>query len=330
MAVTRLSDVIVPEQFSQYVAQDSLEKSALVQSGIVARNAEIETQLRAGAESFSVPFWKDLSDDEANIASDDPTSLATPRKLGSGKQIVRKAFLHASWSAMSLASELAGSDALARIQNRAAAYWLRQSQRRLVASLNGILADNVANDSGDMVLDISAGTGAAANFSAAAVIDAAGTLGDCMRDLTAIGMHSATYKAALKADLIQTLPDSQGGFIQTFRGLGILVDDGLPVTAGVYTSVLFGSGAVGYGLTDPRIAAGTEVENLPSAGNGGGQQVLHSRVNLAIHPLGFQWKETNVAGESPSLAELALAANWDRVAERKAVPVAFLKHKLPT
>ena len=329
MATTQIADVIVPAQFTAYVVENSIAKSALVQSGIVAPNAAIADYLQAGADSFSIPYWKDLGDDAANIASDDPATLATPRKLASGKQIVRKSFLHASWSAMNLASELSGSDALARIQDRAAAYWTREAQRRLIASLNGVLADNVANDSGDMVNDISGGSGAAANFSAAAVIDTAGTLGDSLRDLTAIAMHSATYKAALKADLIQTTPDSQGGFIQTFRGLGILIDDALPVASNIYTTVLFGAGAFGYGMSAPRIAAGTEVENIPGAGNGGGQQVLHSRVNLAIHPLGFQWKEASVAGDSPTAAELATAANWDRVAtSRKHVPLAFLKHKL--
>ncbi len=333
MAVTQLADVIVPEEFTSYVIENSIQKSALVQSGVIVRNSEIETQLRAGASMFSVPFWKDLADDSPNIVSDDPAAHATPRKLASGKQLIRKSFLHNSWSAMNLASELSGSDALKRIQDRASAYWLRYSQRHLIASLNGVLGDNAANDSGDMVNDISAAAGAAANFGAAAVIDTAGTLGDSMRDLSAIAMHSATYKAALKADLIQTLPDSQGGFIQVFRGLGIVVDDGLPVTgtgaAAIYTTVLFGPGAVGYGMTAPRIAAGTEIENLPSAGMGGGQQVLHSRVNLSMHPLGYSWKETAVVGESPTLAELADADNWDRVAsDRKHVPLAFLKHKL--
>ena len=328
MAVTQISDVIVPAEFSAYLVQDSVEKSALVTSGIVARNAAIDDQLKAGADSFSVPFWKDLADDEANIVSDDPAAMATPRKLSSGKQVVRKAFVHSSWSAMNLASELSGSDALARIQGRASAYWARQAQRRLIASLNGILLGNVASNTGDMVLDISAEAAAASKFSAAAVIDAAGTLGDGMNGMTAIAMHSDTYRAALKADLIATLPDSQGGFIQTFRGLAILVDDLLPVAAGKYTTLLFGTGAVGYGMTEPRIAAGTEIENIPGAGNGGGQQVLHSRVNLAMHPLGFAWKETTVVGDSPTMAELALPANWSRVTERKNVPVAFLVHKL--
>lgn len=331
MAVTRLSDVIVPAVFSDYITENTAVKSALVQSGIVQRNSAIEDQLRAGANSFTVPFWKDLSDDAADVVNDDPTITATPRKLAAGKQIVRKNFLHGGWSAMNLASELSGDDALARIQGRVSAYWERELQRRLIATLSGILADNAVTNSGDMLNDISSKSGTAANFSAAAVIDTAATMGDSMRDLVAVAMHSATYKAALQADLIQTLPDSQGGFIQTFRGLAIVVDDGLPVASNVYTTVLFGAGAFGYGLTAPRIAAGTEVENLPGAGNGGGQQILHSRVNLALHPLGFQWKETTVAGESPTTAELATAGNWARVAtSRKHVPIAFLKHKLPT
>ena len=81
-------------------------------------------------------------------------------------------------------------------------------------------------------------------------------------------------------------------------------------------------------MTAPRIAEGTEVENKPGAGNGGGQQILHSRVNLAVHPSGFQWSEGTVTDESPTIAELALAANWNRVVERKAAGVAFLVAKI--
>ena len=239
---------------------------------------------------------------------------------------------------MNLASEMAGSDALARIQDRAAAYWSRQLQKRLVSSLSGVIAGNIANNSSDMVLDIHAAkvadVAAGTLFSAEAVIDAAAELGDNLDALSAIAMHSDVYRAALKADLIATVPDSDGRPIRTYRGLAVIVDDGLPYTpaagsagtdnAAKYTTVLFGKGAVGYGVSEPRIAAGTEVENLPSAGKGGGQQVLHSRVNLAVHPAGFQWVEGTIAADSPSLAELAAAAHWTRVYERKAIPLAFL------
>ncbi|MCE8002723.1 major capsid protein [Billgrantia ethanolica] len=324
MATVRLTDIIEPAAFTGYTLQETMQKTALVRAGVAVRNNVIAEQLRAGSHSFTVPFWRDLEDDEANIVNDDPEIHSTPKKIGSGKQIVRKSYLHQSWSAMNLASEIAGDDALKKIQSRVVAYWDRQLQKRLIASLRGIMADNVANDSSDMILDISAETGAAGVFGAEAVIDATGTLGDSMGNLVSIAMHSDIYRRALKNDLIEFIPDSQGGTIATFRGLATVVDDGLPVDEGAYTSVLFGAGAVGYGTGEPVVADGTEVENLPSAGRGGGQQILHSRMNVGIHPAGFTWVEDTVTDESPSFAELALPANWNRVVERKAIPLAFL------
>jgi hypothetical protein len=55
---------------------------------------------------------------------------------------------------MSLASELSESSALERIQSRVQAYWDRQWEKRLIASLRGVLPSNVANNGGDMVNDV--------------------------------------------------------------------------------------------------------------------------------------------------------------------------------
>ena len=51
---------------------------------------------------------------------------------------MRKNFLHQSWSAMNLASEIAGDNAITRIQGRVQSYWERQAQNRLIQSLNGM------------------------------------------------------------------------------------------------------------------------------------------------------------------------------------------------
>lgn len=325
---TRLTDVVIPDEFTSYVVQNTMEASALVQSGIVQRNGVIEEQLSAGADSFTVPFWNDLGNDEANIVNDDPNDEAAPKKVTTGKQVVRKAFLHQSWSAMNLASELSGSDALARIQSRVEAYWTRQTQRRLIASLNGILADNAASNAGDMVLDVSGLSAGAAVFDTEAVIDAVGTMGDRLGDVAGMAVHSDTYRLMLKQDLVEFIPDSQGRQIATYRGMAVTVDDLMPKATGVYVTAFFGPGAIGWGMSAPRIADGTEVESKPAAGNGGGQQILHSRVNLAIHPAGFQWTENEVEDESPTIAELADPLNWARVVERKAVGLAFLRHRV--
>lgn len=339
MATVRLSDVVVPDEFTNYVAINVAEKTALVTSGVMTRNARIETELSAGGDSFTVPAWLDLDNAEADIVSDDPDVESTPGKLAATSYRVRKAYLAKSWSAMNLASELAGSSALGRIQGRVTAYWERQLQRRLVATLRGVLARNVAANGGDMVLDITGEAGDASKFSAAAVISAAHTLGDGLRDVTAILMHSDTYAYAMRNDLIQTIPDSQGGWIQTFRGMAIVIDDAAPkdnIAADpevdpaewAYTSVLFKPGAIGYGFTAPREADGTEIESRPAAGNGGGQQILHSRHNLSVHPSGFSFLDSQGMGISPSIADLAEADHWNRVDHRKNVGLAFLRHKL--
>ncbi|ENZ7888978.1 major capsid protein [Klebsiella pneumoniae] len=322
---TQISDVIVPEEFTQYLVQNTMVASALFQSGVLANNDVVLAQLAAGADMFNVPYWNDLSDDEADIVNDNPSDIAAAGTLNAVKQAVRKSFLHKGWSTMNLASELSGSDAMARVRERATAYWTRQGQKRLISMLMGIKAHNIANDGGDMIHDASTET-----IGATQVIDAAGTLGDAMGAFRAIAMHSDLYKSLLKQDLIEYIRDSDGSLVMTtYRGLAVTVDDGLvPDESGVYTSVLFAAGAIGYGSAEPRIAAGTEIENLPGAGNGGGQQILHTRVNLAFAPLGYGWTEASVAKESPSIAELAIADNWKRTAaERKQVPIAFLLTK---
>jgi hypothetical protein len=329
MAVTQIADVVVPAEFTAYQVENSMVSTALFQSGVVVKNGEMQAQLQAGAQSFTVPFWADLSDSESNITNDDPTILSVPLKISAGRQVVRKSFLAQSWSEMSLASELSGDNALIRIQSRINAYWDRQWEKRLISSLKGVLYSNVASNSGDMVNDISGLTGSLANFNGAEVINTALTLGDRLSDVKSIAMHSAIYGEALKANEITFFKPSENAIeIATYKGMAVVLDDSLTPSSGVYITILMGEGAVGFGASAPRTGYGTELFRVPSAGNGGGQSVLHSRFNAALHPLGYTFNGTSVAGDSPSIAELAIAGNWTRaVSQRKSVPLAFLISK---
>ena len=77
------------------------------------------------------------------------------------------------------------------------------------------------------------------------------------------------------------------------------------------------------GFSAPQNAS--ELDRDPSSGNGGGQTLIYSRRSDIFHPLGFQFLSGSVAGQSATQAELALAANWDRVWERKNTGIAFLQ-----
>ncbi len=338
MAQVQITDVVVPAEFTAYQVENSMLSTALFQSGVVLPNGEMQAQLNAGAEQFTVPFWSDIPDIEADISTDNAAVLSTPQKISAAAQVVKKSFLHASWSEMSLASELSGSSALERVQSRVLAYWDRQWERRLIASLLGVLYSNVANNGGDMVNDIHALSGTvtlpgtavtvpANAFNGLAVINTALTIGDRLSDMKAIAMHSAIYGEALKNNEIQFFKPSDNSLqIPTYKGMACIVDDNLTTaTAGVYVTILFGPGAVGFAVAPPRTGYGTEIWRTPAAGNGGGQTTLHSRFDVAIHPLGFAWTNASVASLSPVQAELAFAANWTRAySQRKSVPLAFL------
>ena len=337
---TQIQNVIVPEEFSAYIAENSLVSTALFTSGVMVSNPLIASYLAMGSNSFNIPFWLDLGENDPDITSDNPAQLSTPLTLTANNQVVRKSFLHQRWSELNLAGELAGSDPLQRIQDRVMAYWNRVHERRLFASMLGVLYSNVANNNGDMVNDISGAAGTvelsngqtvnANTFNGDAFINTALTIGDRLSDLKMCAMHSTIYGEALKNNEIQFFKPSDNSMdMPTYKGLGVVVDDNLTVAAsGVFVTVLFGPGAVGFGVTAPNTGYGTEIWRVPSAGNGGGLTELHSRINCAAHPFGMSFTGASVAGESPTTAELALPANWTRaVYQRKSIPIAFLVSK---
>lgn len=338
MATVRLSDVVIPEVFLSYTSLNLPEKTAFLQAGILATNATINQATRQGGQMFTMPFWQDLDPTiEPNYSNDDPADHATPQKVGTGQMTTRKSFLNQGWSDMDLVVELSGSDPMTHIASRVDTYWLRQLQRRLIATTVGIYNNNVAQDSGDMV--VAAPTEA---FNADLVIDASGTLGDASGGLRAIAVHSRVRDRMLKNDEIVWVPDSQGSLtIATYKGLRVIVDDSMPILSGtgvnsVYLSVLYGGGAFGFGGVEGHSFAFGEgvpktpiaIERSETAGNGGGMETLWTRKTWAIHPLGYSWVEPSggdaLVELSPTLADLRKAAVWDRVVNRKQVPMAFI------
>jgi hypothetical protein len=331
MALVQIADVVVPAIFAAYVQDLTVSGSAFYQSGVIEASPLFDAMLAGGGKTFDLPKWDDLNDDDPNV-SDDSENSVTPKKIGTSQETAIRCNWNQSWKAADLAGDLAGSDPMDAIAQRVAAYWQRGIQRQLIKSAVGVMADNEANDAGDMLKDIAlgvAGTPGAANlFSAEAFIDTVQTMGDQGENLVAVAMHSVVYRRAQKNNLIDFIPDSEGRVsIPTFLGRRVIVDDGLPtatVSGNVeYSTFLFGSGAFAYGSAAPNVPA--EVYRLPLQGNGGGTEALISRVQNLIHPRGFRFTSTSLAGASPTFAELATATNWDRVLQRKQVRFAELR-----
>lgn len=333
MTVVRLSDAIVPEVFFSYIQERTTEKSAFMGAGVLSDAPELREKLAGGGRTFNMPFWRDLDDTESDTASDDPASEATPGGIGSSKDVAARQVRTRGWSTANLVRELAGDDPMSRIGDRVGDYWARQFDRISIATARGVIADNVANDSGDMVNDITSdvsGTPAASTlFSASAVLDTVQTMGDAKQDLNLMVMHSVVHSRLAGQQLIDYRLDAEGKvWWPYYLDYRIHVSDMCPAIAGThqteYWTFLFGPGALSW--AESPVANPVETESNPRAADGMGVEELWTRRQFACHPSGIKWTDTTVGGEFPSNAELMLAANWDRVyADRKQIKMAVLK-----
>lgn len=341
MAQTQVADVIVPQVFLPYMIQRSAELTAFYESGILDMDPTFAGMAANGGSTDHMPFWNDITDPSEVLS--DSTSL-TPAKIVADQDICQIHNRGKAWSTNDLAKYLAGDDPMQAIGDLVAAYWARENEHMLISTLTGVFASATGPSSGpangqnmatNSVLSISTqGTVTSANtLNGSTFIDAKQLLGDNKTKLKAIAMHSKTEAALLKLDLIDFLPDSTGKVnLPTFQGLRVIIDDNCPVSADgkpVYTSYLFGEGAIAMGVSS---------KNDPVEGGFGTWQVEFSRVALAgqnvminrrrfiLHPRGVKWLGGTQSGISPTNAELAIGTNWQQVYQTKNIRLIAITH----
>lgn len=331
---TTLQDVIVPELFNPYVVNRSMELSALVQSGIIVNNSEFDNLASQAAPTVNMPFFEDLTGESEQIIEGKDLDAS---KITSNKDvavIIRRAKM---WSATDLSAALAGTDPMKAIGDLVATFWARDMQKILVALLNGVFgtipavtgenAKDAETRLSSNILDISSKSGNAANWSGAAFIDAEQCLGDAKAQLTGICMHSATEAALKKQNLIETVQPSNDVAFGTYQGKRVIVDDGCPVSKGVYTTYLFGQGAVALGNGNPAGFTPTETDRDKKKGSGV-NYLINRRTNI-LHPRGVAFTSASVEKtEGPSRGELENPVNWKPVYEPKQIRIVAFRHKL--
>lgn len=321
---TTLRDIINPPSiFENYVTNRTAELSALFNSGIITRDAHFDALANDVAQVHNMPFFQDLTGDSQNIVEGEDLTAKGITSSKDASTTIRRA---AMWSATDLSASLAGTDPLRAVGDLVAGFWARDHQKELINILNGVFACDTMKTS--HVLDLTTGKSEAAKkFSAKAFIDATQLLGDAQGQLTAVVMHSAT-KSALKAqNLIETIRANVDTDFDTYQGRRVIVDDGCPFADGVYTTYLFGQGAVAYGVGNPLGHIGVEEDR--EARKGSGVNYLISRKCFIMHPRGIAWQNAvREHSESVSKEELANPTNWKRVYEPKQIRIVAMKHTL--
>ena len=319
---TTLQDIIVPELFNPYVIQRSMELSALYQSGIVSNNAEFDRLASEPAPIHHMPFFEDLTGDAEIVIEG---NKLTPAKITSNQDVSTTIRLAKAWAATDLSAQLSGKDPMEAIATLVARCWERQRQKVLLRILKGVFYSEKMKE--DHVYDTSTLSGKAANISASAFIEALQLLGDAQDQLTGVIMHSKTKSYLKQQNLISTERDSNSVEFETYQDRRVIVDDGCPVDDGVYTTYLFGQGAIALGNGSPEGFVATETDREKLMGSG--IDYLINRQCFIMHPRGIKWTNTaRVNVETPTFKELENPTNWERVYDKKQIRMVAFKHKV--
>lgn len=334
MAKTAVADIIIPTEFERYTIERTAELSDFVKCGIIEHAPEFDELAAGGGRTAEMPFWKDLTATRQLLSDSGTLSV---NKITSDKDIARIQNDAQAWSVNHLAKVISGDDPMQAIVDLVADYWARTDQALLISCLKGVFAAaSMAGNKLSIASETIAGQSSSTRLNGSTFVDATATLGDRADRLTAVAMHSATEAALRKLDLIDFIPDSEGkAQIKTFQGRRVVVDDALPVRAGttdgyVYTSYLFGPGAFAKGaapldsapLQGGHGTEGVELARVPLDSD----TVLINRRRYILHPRGVKFTSASVAADSPSNAELEMAANWTRVFENKNVRMVAIEH----
>lgn len=310
MAKTLISDVIVPEIFNPYLKQKTTVKNALLSSGIATSDPSVA--ITRGGKTVNIPFWKQLSGG-IEVLSD--TTALTLNKIDADSDIAAVHARGVAYGVNGLAEIFSGDDPAGAIAEFLATAWDTEMNAVIVNTLTGIMGvAGMAASINDQSANV---------LTAGMMIDTMFKLGDNFDKIKAVAMHSLVVATLKQLDLVEFIPPSEisAGYL-TYMDKRVIVDDALvPSAEGVYPIYFFGEGAFAYNENTNLMTTKTDEDILAD------DTVIASRRYFTMHPRGVKWIGTP-AGTTPSNAELATAANWQLVDDRKNVAITMLKAKL--
>ena len=319
-SATRL---VTSAPFARYLTEEIFERSAMVQSGLLATDARLNNVTGVTVE---LPFFAPLNYNEEVMDSsatwgDQNKGILTWQKQTASTQYGVFTNRTAGFSMDDLSVVETGEDALANIRSQLATDMNRKLTTKVISHLTGLFGGALA----DHVLTIATQeddytTFTDANYlNAGAVTQAKSLLGERGGELAVIVMHSAVAYH-LQAIGMLTFINSGGtvnyasnGIGQTstdvgyFAGLRVIIDDQCPKTSTssktpVFTCYLASQGVIRTGSQFPiTIKTGDDMQSWT--------QQMALKYNTIHHVLGTSWIGSSNTGLDNTA--LATAGNWD-------------------
>jgi hypothetical protein len=340
MATLR-GDVIIPEIFTPYLIEATTVRNSFLTSGVVTALDALNVD--QGGDKVTLPNWKaDLSGDAERLT--DSTSL-TPGKITADKQVGVVLHRGRAWESRDLARLAAGSDPMGAIGAKVADYIANEQQKDLIASLKGVFGNLGTSNStaAFAALSVDAAGSGETNLGPRQIAAAEAILLEDADRLGAIVMHPLVYAdlkerkaidfvtatdARVTASTIAagsiTALNAFGGSVAAaytentsipyYMGMRVIRSKDVPVDGSSpnkkFACYVMATGAVGTGQ---QAALRSEVDRDILAKSDAMSVDWHN----VYHPLGARW----VGPVNPSTADLATAANWEKVFETENIGI---------
>lgn len=344
-----LEKILGHQEFAKTFNQTMLEKSTLIKSGIAVPDPVISAKIAEGSGLEGKTLDMDSLDSLDN-AGDAEVPVEKTGVNAEGVTSTRDTavvqFRRKKFAVTDIQRIMRSADPYGQIISQQVPYWDKQNQKIFLAMMTGIFganalkarvstagesdAENSTNGykngcDGDMILDLTKAASDSAKFiDKSSIMLAAQILGDHKNDLAGVAMHSsvATYLSQLDGNNNTFYKPSELGNLAKYNGRDIIEDDTIPVDAnGVATIYLFGKGCVAYNpLPCPH-----PFEHERDADKA--VDYIHAWVREILHLRGWKWQGT-MSGLAPTNQELATAASWKRVWDKKRIPCVMLKGKI--
>ena len=317
-------------------------KTALLNSGVLAQDALIASQIQGDGNYYTIPFYNVLDGDPVNYdGQTDITSEETTADTQSGIVYGRAK----GFTARDFVAELSGSNPMGHIASTIGKYWAKQRQQKLLQVLSavfgitgGTAGSNQKSWADNHTADLGSATATPYTIGKTDLNDlATQACGDNKSIFTMAIIHSNVAKTLENVQVLEYWKQTDANGLQRPVGLAsangytVIIDDGVPAikTGGSgenkdlvkYTTYLLGQGVIR--TAQGRVDNPSETARDPKTN--GGQDTLYTRMRETLHPNGFSFTIPSSGWtNSPTDAQLSAAANWSIKFNPKAIPLARL------
>jgi len=331
-----LADIVKRNNLSTYVSEAIKERSMLLKSGAVVRNALLDA--REGGTRIQVPEFnpvaptEEIFDGTATWGTSGAGYL-TPQKVGTGTQIASIVHRGFAYAVDDVAVLAAGEDPMLHIRNQLADAINKLNATRLFEQLTGLFHTALNGHRLEKQLGGSGSTGESNYLTASTMAEARSLLGERGEELDTLIVHpSVAYylyqvgmltfsTSALAASGAVTWGGGGVGIgareVGEFAGCRVIVDSlcniNDPTSSGnrqEFRCYLVKSGTILEGVQqDLRIEADRNVLSK--------QDVLSVDYHGAYHIMGTKWTSSD---DNPTNANLRTGSNWSATYDIDLIP----------